>query len=361
MRLITALLAATLPILANGQAQLLPVGEFKARDGRPGPGKSWKLNDAAGQALAAQVNAIAAQTPVVIDYEHQTLKMDKNGQPAPAAGWIKSVTWLDGKGLFSEVDWTERARAAIAANEYRYISPVITFDEDTGAVNGLHLAALTNFPALLGMDAVVAALNTQLPTQEPRMATLLAALIASLGLPATTTEAECTAAVTALKAQADAAKTKTPLSAALTTALGISATADETAVLSAIDTIKKAGGGANPAAVELVTKLTTQVAELTARLDGDKVISAVDAAIAAKKLVPAQRDTYIDMGKKDMAMLTAVLAAAPVIPGLDGQAAHLQAEGNGTGTAALTATQSLIAKSLGVDPAKYAESLKQQA
>jgi phage I-like protein len=360
MRLITALLAATLPILANGQAQLLPVGEFKARDGRPGPGKSWKLNDAAGQALAAQVNAIAAQTPVVIDYEHQTLKMDKNGQPAPAAGWIKSVTWLDGKGLFSEVDWTERARAAIAANEYRYISPVITFDEDTGAVNGLHLAALTNFPALLGMDAVVAALNTQLPTQEPRMATLLAALIASLGLPANTTEAECTAAVAALKAKADTPPAKAPLSAALTTALGISATADETAALSAIDTIKKAGG-TSTAAVELVTKLTTQVAELTARLDGDKVVAAVDAAIAAKKLVPAQRDAYIDIGKKDMAMLTAVLAAAPVIPGLDGQAGHLQGEGNGTGTAALTATQALIAKSMGLDPAKYAESLKQKA
>ena len=357
MRLITALLAATLPVLANGQAQLLPVGEFKARDGRPGPGKSWKLNDAAGQALAAQVNAIAAQTPVVIDYEHQTLKMDKNGQPAPAAGWIKSVTWLDGKGLFSEVDWTERARAAIAANEYRYISPVITFDEDTGAVNGLHLAALTNFPALLGMDAVVAALNTQLPTQEPRMATLLAALIASLGLPAATTEAECTAAVTALKAQADAAKTKAPLSAALTTALGIAATADEPAALSAITALKSAPSATN---VQLVTELTTKVAELTARLDGDKVVRAVDEAIAAHKLVPAQRDTYIKLGNSDFAMLTSVLAAAVPIAGLGGQAGNLQ-DPNGTGTAALTTTQNLIATSLGLDPAKYAESLKKQA
>ena len=359
MRLITALLAATLPVLANGQAQLLPTGEFKARDGRPGPGKSWKLNDAAGQALAAQVNAVAAQTPVVIDYEHQTLKMEKNGQPAPAAGWIHSVTWLDGKGLFSELEWTEKARASIAANEYRYISPVITFDEDTGAVQGLHLAALTNFPALLGMDAVVAALNTQLPTQEPRMATLLAALIASLGLPSTTTEAECTAAVAALKTQADAAKVKTPLSAALTTALGISATADETAALSAITALKAPAAGGDT--VQLVAQLTGQVASLRAQLDGDKVTAAVDAAIAGKKLVPAQRDTYIELGKKDVAMLTAVLAAAPVIPGLDGQASHLQGDGGSTGTAALTATQSLIAKQLGLDPAKYAESLKAQA
>lgn len=360
MRLITALLAASLPLLANGQAQLLPVGEFKARDGRPGPGKTWKLNDAAGQALAAQVNAIAAQTPVVIDYEHQTLHKEQNGQPAPAAGWIKSVEWLAGKGLVSTVEWTDKARASIAANEYRYISPVITFDEDTGDVTGLHLAALTNHPALLGMDAVVAALNTSLtPTESPM--TLLAALVAALALPANTTEADVTAAVKALKVKADTPPAKAPLSAALTTALGIAATADETAALSAVAALKTAQAPAG-AAVELVTKLTGEVAALRARLDGDNITAQVDAAIAAKKLVPAQRDTYIELGKKDLAMLTAVLAAAPVIPGLDGQAAHLATgSGTGTGTAALTTTQNLIAQSLGLDPAKYAESLKAQA
>lgn len=359
MRLVTALLAATLPLVANGQTQLLPAGEFKARDGRPGPGKTWKVDDARGQALAAQLNRVAAATPVVIDYEHQTLHAEKNGQPAPAAGWIKSVTWLSGKGLVSKVEWTPKARAAIDADEYRYISPVITFDEDSGEVTGLHLAALTNYPALLGMDAVVAALNTQLPAQENSM-TLLAALVAALGLPTTTTEPELTAAITTLKATADAHKTKPPLPTALTAALGLAATADEAAALSAITTLKSPA----ESTVQLVATLQGQVAELTTRLNGDTVAKAVDDAIAACKLAPAQRQVYLDMGKKDMAMLTAVLAAAPVIPGLKGQSGELGlggGGGGGEGAAALTANQVLVAKHLGLDLEKYAESLKAQA
>ena len=131
MRFYTALLAATLALssAASGQAQLLPFGEFAARDGRPGPGKTWKLTDAAGRALAAQLSTTAAKTPVVIDYEHQTLLAATNGRPAPAAGWITSATWRDGQGLFATVQWTAAARAAIDAREYQYISPVITSDE----------------------------------------------------------------------------------------------------------------------------------------------------------------------------------------------------------------------------------------
>lgn len=358
MRLVTALLAASLPILANGQAQLLPAGEFKARDGRPGPGKTWKVSDARGQALAAQVNGVIAATPIVIDYEHQTLHKEKNGLPAPAAGWMRQATWLTGKGLQVDVDWTPRAKAAIDAGEYRYISPVITFDEDTGEVTGLAMAALTNYPALTGMDAVVAALNTQLfaPTQERDMA-LLAALVAALGLPTTTTEAELTAAVTTMKTAQDALKTKPALSAALTGALGIAATADEQVALSAIQALKTPDAGQ----VQLIASLQGQVTALTARLDGDQVVKAVDDAIAAKKILPAQRQVYLDLGKANFASLTAVLAAAPVLAGLDGQSHLANAGAGGDGVAALTGVQSGIAAKLSLDPKAYAAALKPAA
>ena len=134
MRLITAtLLVTALALPASqkaglGRAQVLPAGEFAARDGRPGPGKCWTLTDAAGTQLAAELSVIAAQTPIAIDYEHQTLLAATNGQPAPAAGWMLGFDWLAGEGLFAEVRWTPRALALIAADEYRYISPVILYD-----------------------------------------------------------------------------------------------------------------------------------------------------------------------------------------------------------------------------------------
>ena len=355
MRFFTALLAASLPLSTNGgQAQLLPAGEFAARDGRPGPGKTWKVSDAQGQALAAALSAVAAQTPVVIDYEHQTLHAAANGQPAPAAGWIGAATWQPGKGLYADVRWTAKAKAAIDAEEYRFISPVIHYD-DSGAITEVALAALTNHPGLLGMDAAVAQLNAQLATTtatpEPTMSALLASLLTAIGLPATTTEADALAAVSALSATAKAAGAKPAVPAALTAALGLSAGADEQAALAAVTTLK--GGTADT--VALVASLQGQVSTLTAQLTESAVVADVDAAIKAGKLTVAQRDVYLGIGRKDRAMLTAVLAAAPVIEGLAGQNAGGQQHegGGGGGTEALTAQQTKIAAQLGISAKDY--------
>lgn len=310
MRFATALLTTMLPLLANGQAQLLPVGEFSARDGRPGPGKTWRVSDEQGLKLAEAMNAVIASTPIVIDYEHQTLNTLKNGQPAPAAGWIRSVTWLTGKGLVSDVEWTERARAAITAGEYRFISPVITWNEVTGVVTGVHLAALTNFPALLGMDAAVAALSALNEPQEPSMKLLLASLATLLALPALAAAQDEAAAVSILQGWKPP---KASLPEALTSALGLSASADESAALSAV-TALKAPKASDPTTVQTIAALQQQVATLTAQVTGDKVTSTVDEAIKAGKLVPAQRDWAIGYGKNDLAALTTFIATAPVVP-----------------------------------------------
>jgi phage I-like protein len=355
MRLKLALLTTTLPLAATGQVQLLPAGEFAARDGRPGPGKTWRVSDEKGRSLAAAMNATIAATPIVIDYEHQTLQANKNGQPAPAAGWIRSVVWLSGKGLMADVEWTERARAAIAAGEYRYISPVIEFDKASGDVNAVHMAALTNYPALLGMDAVQAMTAHPLfndDPSEPDMKLLLAELATFLKVPALADEA---AAVAALKSYVPP---KAALPEALSAALGLQAGADEAAALSAVAALKTPG----TETVQLVATLQAQVTQLTARLQADEVAKAVDGAITAGKLTAAQRDQYVELGKKDKDMLTAILAAAPVIPGLAGQAAAAKAgaEGGAAGQAvtALSATQKLIADQLGLSHDAYLKQLQ---
>lgn len=346
MRFFTALLAATLPLAANGQAQLLPHGTFAGR----GHGKTWNISDSRGRQVAAQLSAIAAKTPVVIDYEHQTLHAPTNGKPAPAAGWIKSAAWRDGDGLFADVEWTAAAKAAIDAGEYRFISPVITYDEQ-GNVTAVSLAALTNHPAILGMDAVVAALSTQL--QQEQSMDLLAALIASLGLAANTDQAAALSAVKALKTEVDALKTKPLLPAALVAELGIAAGADETAALTAIKGLKTADTGT----LALVTQLQGQVAALTTQLNDGALTALVDGAIAASKFAPAHRDWLLAQGRKDFAALKAVIDGAPVIPGLAGQSGNLEREQ----TAALTGLAEEVRRNSGLTAEQWAAANKKAA
>lgn len=134
---------------------LLPVGLFRANDGRPEALPGWILT--ASNATAIIQAAAAQANDFVIDYEHQTMKTAQNGQPAPAAGWFKRLEWREAAGLFAvDVRWTARASAMIVAGEYRYISPVFNYDS-TGLVTRLLSAAITNTPALDGLTDIAAA------------------------------------------------------------------------------------------------------------------------------------------------------------------------------------------------------------
>lgn len=141
---------------AGKTIRLIPAGLFRTNDGRPAGLAGWMLTASNAGAI---IQAAAAQAnDLVIDYEHQSMQASKNGQLAPAAGWFKRLEWRDGEGLFAvDVRWTARASEMIVAREYRYISPVFSFDPKTGEVTRLFSAALTNTPALDGLTDIAAA------------------------------------------------------------------------------------------------------------------------------------------------------------------------------------------------------------
>lgn len=376
MRFLAALLALSMPLTGAGEAQLLPAGKFAARDGRPGPGKQWEVTDAQGLKLATALNATAAKTPIVIDYDHQTLHSEKNGQQALAAGWIKSVEWRAGTGLFATVEWTAKAKGHIDAKEYLYISPVITYDE-AGLVTGVLLAALVNYPALTGMNAAVAQLAAQLSNpddqQELDMA-LLAALLAAIGLPANTTEAAALAhvatmqarppvptalsaalglAATADEAAATAAvtalKTKPIVPVALSAALGLAATADEAAALTAITTLK----AGTDTTTQLVAQLQAEVNTLKSGTVDRSLNELLDKAIADKKITPISREQYAAIGRTNFAQLSTLIAALPAIAGLDGQSGGKGA--GDTNTAVLSAQGAVVMGQFGLTAEQFAK------
>lgn len=259
---------------APGRIQLFPMGEFSARDGRPGTlkgvkAKAWTLTFDDVAAVIARWRQ--RETPLVVDYEHQTMNTVENGKPAPAAGWIESLE-VEPDGLYATVKWTEAARAFIKADEYRYISPVFTFDPKTGAVLELKSAALTNYPALDGMSAVAARAEDDLPMKKE----LADTLCKLLGLAADATE---DAMLTELQ--------KLPGGKALAVALSEKDT--EIAALKAADPdpTKYVPAAMLTAAQEKNATLTAKVKELEGEGTLAALTAEIDAALADGRLPKA--------------------------------------------------------------------------
>lgn len=116
---------------------------------------SFVVDDESARLAVAAFDAQATELP--IDYEHQTLGgaySSPTGQ-APAAGWIKRLFAETGVGLLAEIEWTVQGRERLATKEYRYLSPVAIIRKVDRKLVALHSAALTNKPAVVGMEPIV--------------------------------------------------------------------------------------------------------------------------------------------------------------------------------------------------------------
>ena len=342
----------------NGRVlmQVTPAQDFTPADGREMDVPAWRINEAiAGRVIAAYNPA----QPPVIDYEHQTLHKEANGQPAPAAGWIHGLRWLDGKGLYAEVELTQRARELVAAGEYRYFSPVFEYAKDTGDVVRVLMGALTNHPAIAGMDAInlMAAATARFganphPNPPETTVTLLEKLLAAIGLPANTTEDAAIAACTSIKAQADAARD----------ALKLDGTATAETVTAACTSLRTAAASATPdpakyVPVAVVEELKTSVAALTAQVGERQVEDLIAPALADGRLLPAQETWARDLGKTNLAALTAYLKTAQPIAALSSTqtGGKPPAGEQDKGAHGLTKDELAVAAACGLTPEAYAK------
>ncbi len=317
---------------APGEIRLLPAGVFRARDGRPKGAAGWRVDGAVAARLLAQ--AKGARGDYVIDYEHQTLHAEDNGQAAPAAGWFRDLEWREGDGLYAvDVRWTARARAHIEAGEYRYISPVFQYHVETGEVLALQMAALTNYPAIDGNSDLAVRAAAKFNTKEENNVDR-DKLIALLGLAADASDEQIESGLAALKAKAGEAQAKDTEIAAL------KAAADK---------------GADPAKfvpVATFEALKTEVAALRAERTGSEVAALVTAGLEAGKLLPVQKEWAESLGRKDIAALKSYLEKTPPIAGLDGTQTGGRAPDEG-GEDGLSAAELAVCRNLGLDPEDY--------
>lgn len=300
-----------------GRIQLFPEGRFEGR------GMQWVMDAATGERLVREY--AARKTPLPVDFEHSTLHAGTNGARSPAAGWIKRLQWVGGKGLYAFVEWVGDTRELITSGQYRYVSPF--FEADGERITRMHPPALTNYPAIDGMEAVAAsndAKNTA-PTGATLgapMEALLAALRAAFGLPDDATEQQMLDALGQMKKPE---------------AVAMSATPDP----------------AKYVPIAAMVALQEQVSTLSQAVASRAVDETVSAALSAGKLLPGMEAWARDLGAKNLVALQEYLAVAPVALALSAtpQTATVKV---GDKSHALSAAELMVCEQLGLTPEQFA-------
>ena len=340
-----ALLLASCAIELSGQTppewvELLPGGAVKARDGR-----SWRNDDPA--AVIAATRSHAGATDPVVDYEHQTDLAPANGQPAPAAGWMRDLEVRDG-AIWGRVEWTAKATEMIAAREYRYLSPVF-FHDKAGRIKRLARAALTNKPAL-----ELPALAREEHTMHDTLSKALKKVLATLGLTEEANETAVEAALARYEEQSSAGRAAVYGLKAVATALNL----DDSSTSEEIVAAAKAAHTPDPGAFvprSEFDKVARTLAQVQDERAAEKATAAVDEAIGAGKVTPAQRDWALAYARAGAEGFERYCEAAPVIlaPGSLGEPRP-----TGDPDAALTEDELAVCKAMGLDAEKFKESRK---
>lgn len=335
---------------------LLPVGKLQIRDGR---GPFFLKDKAHADRVIAASRAFAGAQDILIDYDHQSIFAAKDGVGgvAPASGWVKpetlafeTLTVDEGTftGIWGDVKWTGKAEAELKDHAYRYFSPTFKAETGTGLIAFIFNGTLTNTPAIDGLPAIAASLS---PPEGVHMD--LTALAAMLGLPATATLEQVTAALTAMTEANAAAVTSTK---AIAAALGLAETVDGDELVTAATQLVATGGRPDPkkyVPIEGLTALQAQVKGLT----DEQAERVVGEAVAAGKIAPALKAWAADLYRSDLQAFTAYVdKATPVItPGL-----KPGGKPPGEGVVALSAEQEALCEQLGISAADYLETLKKE-
>lgn len=343
------------------RVMVMPDGYFNSHDGRPFdvPGNAWLLDQAAYELLKS--TASTRTNDYHFDYEHQTLHAEENGKPAPASGWFNpsDLEYVPGEGLYAlNVRWTPSARAHLKNDEYRFISPVFHYDKQTGRPTKLRHFALTNDPAVDGMDKVAVLKSQTNPENGETTMNAAQKLLSLLGITVDgdkitdTDYTQATTALTALKAKADEADTLTnQLSNANDAVAALKANSPNEVNL------------AKYVPVETYNALHTQMVALKSTSATQTVDQEVSKAKQDGRIIASEEEYLTSLGNQQgIAALKAVLDARSPIASLTAQqTTHApKPENDKDGLAALTAEDKYAADQLGMSHATYAKAKQEQ-
>jgi phage I-like protein len=172
-----------------GGALLLAVDLVELADGTKSPPKEFKIlaagvnettkgpvimNATAGQSVLARMKDLG-RDQLNFDYGHAQLGFMQSYEAARSAGWF-SVE-VRGEELWAtNVNWTPTAAKALSDREFRYFSPALYLDRESGEVRELINIALTNIPATKHQTPLVASQTPESKDMDPELKALLACM-----------------------------------------------------------------------------------------------------------------------------------------------------------------------------------------
>jgi phage I-like protein len=308
----------------DGWRLLIPAPDDGGRV-RGADGRSWRMSDP-----RAVVEAFSKPLPV--DVNHAEELRAPQGDLAPAYAWIEGIEAREA-GIYGLLTFTERGAQAVAAREYRYLSPVFSFDPQSKEIQRVDSAALVNTPNFaLALNRAVAAESESDNLAEAKTMDLLAELRTALNLKS---DADEPAVVDAVKQQtADLATARNR--PADTPAL------DKFVPRADYDALEQAKNAAE-----------TQLAERDRADHTAKVEAAIAAAKAAGKITPATEAYHRANCRtaEGLAAFEQYVTAAPEIGGDAGLAGKTPGQASG----ALTDDEKAACRAMGVAEETFKE------
>jgi phage I-like protein len=319
---------------------LLPAGRVELVD-RPEP------LQADPESLSALVRAFRSRgVDLVIDYEHQSLK----GRQAPAAGWIKDLEAKD-DGLWAKVEWTPQAREYLQNREYRYFSPVLQLDPESRRPQALMQVGLTNMPAIKRLPPLVARWKAGWPgetvvlkegevgtqvqkgdsrAQGPEMAKETAEIRSFLELGPDAGDREIRAGVL-------------DFFRVLAGTLKMPEDATVSQMLRAVDSLQEE--------TRRLQGVEKELKGLKSRRAEESAAGAVQEAMKAGKITPAQKEWALEYYRQDPGAFETFVAVAPQVTPI-GRELHLLKE-DGPGKGRLVPEELSLCRSLNLSPEQY--------
>lgn len=294
--------------------RLLPAGRFRLRDGRGGDLDAGGVAEM--QSVVDRTRAYFGSVDLMIDYDHELVRAQKQGGRAEAAGWIKELQ-VRPDGIYGRVEWTAAAAEKIKSGAYRYISPWFQALKD-GRIHQLLNAALVNMPAL-DLEAIAASIIVN-PSEDKPMDKIAKAL----GLADNAGQDAILAAINdrhaklaaAVGLKADAKFDDIVASASQANAgVGKIAAAVGLSTDAKVDDIAAAAAGKSSdfVPVEQFTQLKTQLDTLTASVSKRDVDEVVQGAMDAGKVSPSQEEWARNYAGKDLEGFKSYVASAQVL------------------------------------------------
>jgi phage I-like protein len=327
--------------------QLIPAGPDGIISGVDG--RSWVMD-----AEAIIANARASKTDFPIDYNHASLDARKTGARAPAAGWVDRTT-LEARpdGIYGLVRWNTPAIKHLTEREFRYTSPVFTFDPRTRKTLAYRGSGLTHYPNLGELKPVV---NARDP-KENNMKKLIEHLRHFLNLPTASNEQDIVNELHKVIARIGSVAVNANLD-------------DKATLIDAVEAIEAhvarlneqvAANSNTPDPNAFVPRaefdnVSAQLKALTDAAENARVEQAVNSALEAGKITPASLDWARDYCRKDPEGFEQFVAnTAQILP------LGESSSGGDRGGMALSEEEQAVCSQLGLDPEEYKKTKQAQS